>query len=332
MCSHTRVAPARQASDRRGGEQPLAQAPPDELRQQAEVGDLDRLIGITAQLEITSGLRPTVSTQSWIAGSRQIGGDLLVRPPEAIHPPIRAADLRVEIAPQRRRRIRGLDATRRVRRQRLGAQLRRGRASPDRSAWPSGSRVAPRAEQRVAPSGGRGEDRVDVLAVSEPSRSSVSVRMSASSASRSMSSLVAAMSRQMSRRARGQPRRVGRPGPASSRPASPASCPDDVHQRAGGELRQMADGADQAIVQLGGHDVRHGAEPADERLEPRRAPPASWPRPASESRDARRTGRRAPPTAPPRAAPAIGWPPMNGDRRHVARAATHRAASCCRRR
>ena len=43
---------------------------------------------------------------------------------------------------------------------------------------------------------------------------------------------------------------------------------------------------------------------------------------ASGSRAGRRTDRRAPAPSPPRAAPAIGWPPMNGDRRHAAAAAT----------
>ena len=127
-------------------------------------------------------------------------------------------------------------------------------------------------------------------------------------------------------RARGQPGRVVQAGARQLEPRVPGERADDVHQGAGGELRQVADGADEAIVKLGRHDVRHGAQPDDELFEPlERLRRVTRPG-ASGSRDGRRRGPRAPAPAPPRAAPAMGWPPMNatdgtrsgrGDRRSL---------------
>ena len=42
-----------------------------------------------------------------------------------------------------------------------------------------------------------------------------------------------------------------------------------MHEGAGGQLRQVTHGPDESIVELGRHDVRHGAEPLHELLEPR---------------------------------------------------------------
>ena len=128
----------------------------------------------------------------------------------------------------------------------------------------------------VAPPARRREHVVDRLARAERvPQVGRAWRSASSSASRSTSSFVAATSRQMSgglapavsyRRGRARRARVPR-----HRPAVPTTC----IERAGGELRQMADGADEAIVKLRRHEVRHARPaPATNGFEPRPARPA----------------------------------------------------------
>ena len=54
-----------------------------------------------------------------------------------------------------------------------------------------------------------------------------------------------------------------RPRPASASPFGARVIADDVHQRADGELRQMAEVREQPIVLVGVDDARNGAESPD---------------------------------------------------------------------
>ena len=111
--------------------------------------------------------------------------------------------------------------------------------------------VAAGAVERLAPAARRGEHLVDRLAraerVAQLRRASA---ISVSSASRSTSSLVAATSRQMSGGLAASRVVSCSPGPGELEPGVAGQPADDVHQGAGGQLRQVADGADEAIVQL----------------------------------------------------------------------------------
>ena len=93
------------------------------------------------------------------------------------------------------------------------------------------------------------------------------------------SALVAQMSSQMAEGLDASRVVSARPGPARSM-RSPTARPTVSHQRARGQLRQVTQVREQLVVLLGAHDLRHGAEPAHERLQAcevigRRASPAS---------------------------------------------------------
>src|SRR5260221_12911803 len=86
-------------------------APADELRKQAEKGDLDRSIRGGLELEESGGGGVHSQEPEAYGGTREMGADLLVGPLQAIHPPIGAAHLGVEIPGERGRgRLDALDA------------------------------------------------------------------------------------------------------------------------------------------------------------------------------------------------------------------------------
>src|SRR5258707_1228050 len=67
------------------------------------------------------------------------------------------------------------------------------------------------------------------------------------------------------RRTAGKPRRVHETGSGQLEPGVTPEGADDVHQGTDGQLWEVADRPDQAVVQLGTHDVRDAAEAADGR-------------------------------------------------------------------
>src|SRR5258708_9726054 len=69
------------------------------------------------------------------------------------------------------------------------------------------------------------------------------------------------------RRTAGKPRRVHETGSGQLEPGVTPEGADDVHQGTDGQLWEVADRPDQAVVQLGTHDVRDAAEAADELLD-----------------------------------------------------------------
>ena len=83
------------------------------------------------------------------------------------------------------------------------------------------------------------------------------------------------------------------PRPAQARPSAPAWPTDDVHQRADGQLREVADVRQNAVVLLGVHAPGNGAQTGDERFEVRSVSfggllgPGDDPRPAVEEVGAR---------------------------------------------
>ena len=82
------------------------------------------------------------------------------------------------------------------------------------------------------------------------------------------SALVAQMSCQNRRRARGEPRRVGEAGTREVDAITDRAA-DRVDEGAGRQLREVAQIRQQPIVLLGAHHLRHRAEPAHERLKAR---------------------------------------------------------------
>ncbi len=91
--------------------------------------------------------------------------------------------------------------------------------------------------------------------------------MSASSAAPISSALVAAMSRQMSARARRQPRRVGKAASRERQPLEPDGVAHHLHERARGQLRQMAEEREEPIVLVDTRDSRNRSERRHERGE-----------------------------------------------------------------
>ena len=131
------------------------------------------------------------------------------------------------------------------------------------------------------------------------------------------------------RRARRQPRRVGEPAAGERQPVLPDRVADDLHQRARGQLRQMAEEREQPIVRLR-RSITRGTAPSAahergqlvERAPPRRRRLAVVRRSrhglrptagvSSHGRPLNRSGRAC--SRPPCAAPASGWPPTNVNR------------------
>src|SRR5205823_1493087 len=212
----------------RDAEQVLAQAAADEVRQDTEVRDLHGSVVHRAQLEVARGRTRGRHHPQLDRGIAQIAQDVLVRPRQPIDPVVCPSDFGVEIAPERwRPGSDALDADAIERRTR-GAQIAPAvhlevSAPCDRA---HEGYCTPRARTRAS----RQRDalvKTDSIFSPSPSdaRSSVIVLISASSASRRTSSFDAAISRQISGGL--DARRVvsSSPGPASSRPASPASVP-----------------------------------------------------------------------------------------------------------
>ena len=104
-----------------------------------------------------------------------------------------------------------------------------------------------------------------------------------------------------------------RPRPASASPRRPTAVADDLHQRAGRELRKMTQERQQAIVGGGADDSRLGPERAHEgqQLVERLTGPSSD-GVNSHGRPLKRSGRAC--SSPLAAAPPSGWPPTNVNR------------------
>ena len=126
----------------------------------------------------------------------------------------------------------------------------------------------------------------------------------------------------MSDRACGEPRRVAQAASGERQAVCAGVLPHHVHQRAGGELRQVTQVREEQIVGVRRGPSRDRAEPGDERLEP----PDVVVRPGrlcgKEPRPAVRTDPPRASLMPPVAAPASGWPPMKRSRAGSARAAS----------
>ena len=262
------------------GQQVPAEPAAGELRQQAEVDDLDRAVGLLAQLEVAG--RPAVDRRAATArrpdrrDRRRSSSSVHAQP---VGPAVSSSDFRVEPAAR----------------------------APDRDASCALDLDAIARARRVACSADRFrhlEIGVDVPAAVVDPRPLVCARASASSAAPTRTPASMRLPavrvrlqrlqqrsevvdrrrrswRRWSRRRRARCLAGWRPAawcragpvPASGRPSSPASLADDVHQGADGELRQVAEVGEEPVVRFRRHRLRRGAERGDERLEPSRCPP-----------------------------------------------------------
>ena len=137
-----------------------------------------------------------------------------------------------------------------------------------------------------------------------------SVAISRSSAGSTSSALVVQMSLQIGAGLAATRVVSASPDPDSRRPALPYRLADDVHQRAGGQLREMARVGEDVIVH---HRIDHRpvSRPARGRTGPavpRAAAGVAASGVSSHGRRSNRSTREA--SRPPRAEPASGWPPM----------------------